>query len=214
MNGANVNFFFGGVAALAVSRASKIIPMRALAGLATGTSTVAAVSAYMYARQRLIEQGKLHVDHLVGLADGVGAYGHNVLDVDEPVLADLTVHEEAMLRQEFELADGFDPLTKAMSASRAHRSLLRYWVDRLRMEVKVVGRTHADACVMRHILQKMMRAKHYRTHQIAALADSIVGLLMAGTKLDGVAAAVVEASHRRTWLEWALGVPPPEFRRK
>jgi hypothetical protein len=206
MNSANVSFCFGGVAALALTRANFALTRPGLPGAAVGTAALAAMGAYMRVRHLLIEQGRLKVDHLVGLAEGVGGYGRAVCDIDAPVLAEMDEGDLALLREEHEEADHFDPFS-LQARARPSRNLLRYWVDRLRMEVKVVGQTHADACVLRHILQKMMRAKHYRTHQIAAMADTIVGLLQAGTSLHGIAPAVVKASHKRTWLEWAFRVP-------
>lgn len=214
MDAASLRLCFGGVAALAIGNASARMATRTNTGFVVSAGAVAAVAAYTKLRADLIAAGRLDVDHLVGAADGVGEYqGGCVCDIDTITVAELTEEEATLLASEHLVADWFTPFRRDALGAR-QRSLLRYWVDRLRMEVKIVGTTHADACVMRHILQKMMRAKHYRTHQIAAMADTIVGLLQAGTQLDGVSAAVVEATHRRTWTEWLLRLPPPIVRRR
>jgi len=209
-----IRIAFGGVAALALRSASARLSGLQSTGALVSSGALSALGVYMHLRQQLIEAGRLKVDHLVGAADGVGAYqGDCICDVDQVVMDDLSEEDARLLASEHLAADWFDPFQRETLGHR-QRSLLRYWVDRLRMEVKIVGKTHADACVMRHILQKMMRAKHYRTHQIAALADTIVGLLQAGTQLDGVTVAVVEATHRRSWLEWLLRVPKSAIRRR
>jgi hypothetical protein len=183
-----------------------------LAGILFGGCYVFWACVYRVARKLAVERHQPDAGHLLGAADELGDYGDGVLDEDSPVLANLDGLDLQKLRDEHMWADVFSPFKEGLSTSYHHRCLLRYWVDRALMEVKIVRDTPADRAVLRHIVIKMMRAKHYRTHMIAAMVDTVVGLAVVGTKAQQYSTLVSESAGKETWLQWFFGATASERR--
>lgn len=175
--------------------------------LGLGVVAIAAISVYRRARKAYLAGRATPVEHLVEAAEGVGPYGRSVYDGDEVDEEQMEPDEVAKWHNEQELTDWFNPFLPLTSSSRAHRNLIRYWCDRLRMEVKIIGNSPADRSVLRYMLTRMMKAKSYRTHQIAAMVDTVVGLTINGARIHEYSHCIPRKQDEYTFWDWFFRAP-------
>lgn len=158
-------------------------------------------AGYWYWRRRYIAEKEVSVDHLIPDVPEVGDYGLGVCEVDTPNERELTPEEAASLELELEIVATFNPFYPELSSGLRHRRVLRYWVDRVYEMFALIKDTPADRAVLRRRVCAWMREKNYRLCDASAMADTVVGLAVAGTRLRELSAAIPAKTRERSLLD-------------